>query len=99
MHGYPSVYRDKFGKNWIADYLGGTREHPSGLYGREGFATFGAAVEAADNYARAERAQYHSALRASYAFERATEVHRRAEGNRDRRLLAGAVSRLLTVPA
>jgi hypothetical protein len=99
MHGYPSVYRDAFGKNWIADYLGGTRAHPSGVYGREGFSTHGAAVAAADDYARRERSQFHSALQASYAVERTTEVHRRAVANRDRRLLAGAVRRVLAASA
>jgi hypothetical protein len=83
MHGYPSVYR--FGQNWTADYLGGTRDHPSGPFGRENFPTLPAAVTAAAAYVEAEGAAYHSALRATYADERAREVHRRAQANLARR--------------
>jgi len=88
MYGYPSVYKDQFGKNWIADYCGGTRENPSGPLGREGFTNFGAAVEAADTYARRERGLYHVRLQETYAAERVEEVHKRAADNRGRRLVS-----------
>jgi hypothetical protein len=83
MHGYPSVYR--LGQNWTADFLGGTRDHPSGPFGREDFPDQAAAIAAAAAYVDAEGAAYHSALRATYAADREREVHRRARANLARR--------------
>jgi hypothetical protein len=86
MHGYPSVYR--FGQNWTADYLGGTRDHPSGPFGRENFPEQAAAIAAAAAFVVAEGAAYHSTLRATYAADREREVHRRAQANLQRRVSA-----------
>lgn len=84
MHGYPSVY--KIDNRWTADFLGGTRDHPSGPFGREDFPEQSAAIAAAAAYVDAEGAAYHATLRAAYAADRVHEVHVRAQDNHRRRV-------------
>lgn len=77
MIGYVTVYRDTFGKNWILDMDGGSRERPGSH--REGFASWLNAQAAAKAITHSWRLQYPALrIRVKIQIEARIRAHEKA---------------------
>lgn len=80
MIGYVTVYRDLFGKNWIVDRDGGSRERPGRWPEREGFASWDSAQAAAKAIVDSWRMQYPALrFRVQAKIEGQERAHRKAQ--------------------
>jgi len=87
MIGFVTIYKDKFGKNWIVDADGGSREHPG--HNREGFTTWRGAVAEATLIASDWRYRY-PRLATRVAFEGVERAHKKAAAAKAERALVAA---------